>query len=265
MNNILDQCSRTSLALWNVSNGIFLSLQCISPYGKILDSKYIKRHLLLSCLCGAIPQSATSEVLEFNKNGVRIVRLQVTSNVLEVAFNQRPVYKEAKAVRHEAVVSTEINKTTHQQGSTAVILPAESVARLIEITALKYAKHKGIRKAGLTVVDWKALFQANIQIESAYKTNARSHVGAIGLGQLMPKTAKRLGVNPHVPSENLDGSARYLLKQLDAFASAKLALAAYNAGPQAVTKYGGIPPYKETQDHVRKVMSVFRKLGGNRS
>lgn len=130
----------------------------------------------------------------------------------------------------------------------------------IQEVALQYGGHDALRSNGITTQQWLALFQANIEIESAYKMTARSHVGAIGLGQLMPNTAKRLGVDPHDMIQNLHGSARYLLMQLEEFGSVDLALAAYNAGPAAVRKYGGIPPYSETQAHVRKVQVVMARL-----
>lgn len=136
------------------------------------------------------------------------------------------------------------------------------VLQLINTVGTRYAGHPALRSAGLSSRDWLHLFQANIEIESAYRTTARSHVGAVGLGQLMPATAKRLKVDPHDPAQNLDGSARYLLMMLGMFGSAELALAAYNAGPEAVKKYGGIPPYKETQGHVRKVLAVAKRLKG---
>lgn len=98
------------------------------------------------------------------------------------------------------------------------------------------------------------LFHALISHESGWNPNARSPVGAIGFGQLMPGTARGLGVDPNDPRQNLVGAARYLKRQLDAFGSPQLALAAYNAGPGAVQKYGGIPPYAETQRYVRNVM-----------
>ena len=87
----------------------------------------------------------------------------------------------------------------------------------------------------------------------------------IGLGQLMPETAADLGVDPHDWRENLDGSARYLLMMLVQFEDARLALAAYNAGPDAVTRHGGIPPYQETQNHVSRVLAVFNRLEGENS
>ena len=104
------------------------------------------------------------------------------------------------------------------------------------------------------------LYRANIEIESNYSQQAVSPVGAIGLGQLMPGTAALLGVDPHDWAQNLDGSARYLLTQINRFGSADLALAAYNAGPVAVIEYGGVPPYVETQGHVQKVLGVYQRL-----
>lgn len=97
------------------------------------------------------------------------------------------------------------------------------------------------------------LFLRLVQQESNWNPEAISHKGALGLAQLMPATARRLGVDPAVPKQNLEGGARYLSKQFRKFGSWRLALAAYNAGPQAVKKYGGVPPYKETQNYVAKI------------
>ena len=144
-------------------------------------------------------------------------------------------------------------------------MPRPDILTAIDETALRYASHQGLRAAGLTVTEWRLLFRANIEIESAYNPNARSRVGAIGLGQLMPGTAERLGVDPRDWRANLDGSARYLAEQLEAFRDARLALAAYNAGPEAVREHGGIPPYRETQYHVQRVLAVFNRLEGESS
>lgn len=97
------------------------------------------------------------------------------------------------------------------------------------------------------------LFLRLVQQESNWNPKAESHKGALGLAQLMPATARRLGVDPTIPAQNLEGGARYLSKQFRKFGSWRLALAAYNAGPQAVRKYGGVPPYKETQNYVAKI------------
>ncbi len=90
--------------------------------------------------------------------------------------------------------------------------------------------------------------------ESGFDTTAVSPAGAVGLMQLMPATARGLGVDPLDPAQAVDGAARMLSRDLGRFGSVDLALAAYNAGPGAVQRYGGIPPYSETQQYVRRVL-----------
>lgn len=97
------------------------------------------------------------------------------------------------------------------------------------------------------------IFLRLVQQESGWNPNARSNKGAHGLAQLMPGTAAKLGVDPADPKQNLEGGARYLRMMYNNFGSWQLALAAYNAGPGAVTKYGGVPPYRETTNYVRIV------------
>lgn len=154
------------------------------------------------------------------------------------------------------------SETPHTAPRPAPTIPRPEILAELQSTAQRYGTHAALRHAGLSVSDWQTLFQANIEIESAYRPNARSSAGAIGLGQLMPATAMRLGVDPHDWRANLDGSARYLLMMLARFGTPELALAAYNAGPDAVARYGGIPPYFETQNHVRRVMAVAQRLTG---
>lgn len=101
------------------------------------------------------------------------------------------------------------------------------------------------------------LVRAVVWVESRYCVDALSPAGAVGLGQLMPATAAGLGVDPADPWENLWGTARYLREQFDAFGSWPLALAAYHAGPTAVRRYGGVPPYPETRAYVRDVLRDY--------
>lgn len=98
------------------------------------------------------------------------------------------------------------------------------------------------------------LFARLVQQESGWNPRALSHKGAIGLAQLMPATAQRLGVDPADPGQNLDGGARYLRQQYETFGTWRLALAAYNAGPGAVQKHGDIPPFRETQGYVLAIL-----------
>lgn len=98
------------------------------------------------------------------------------------------------------------------------------------------------------------LFLRLVQQESGWNPRARSPKGALGLGQLMPATARRLGVDPLDPAQNLEGAARYLRQQFLRFGNWRLALAAYNAGPEAVERHGGVPPYAETKNYVRAIL-----------
>ena len=98
------------------------------------------------------------------------------------------------------------------------------------------------------------LFLRLVQQESGWNPEVVSPKGAIGLAQLMPQTAADLGVDPHDPTANLDGGARYLRLQYNEFGNWRLALAAYNAGPEAVRQYSGIPPFDETQTYVVAIL-----------
>jgi hypothetical protein len=108
------------------------------------------------------------------------------------------------------------------------------------------------------------LVKAVIQVESGYNLRALSNQGAMGLMQLMPTTASLLNVrNPYDPDDNLRGGTQYLRQLLDRFAGRlELALSAYNAGPGAVERHGGIPPYAETRDYVRRILALYRGADG---
>ncbi len=109
------------------------------------------------------------------------------------------------------------------------------------------------------------LLRAVIRYESNYNPNAVSSKGAMGLMQLMPGTAKDLGVtNAFDPAQNIDGGARYLRSMLDRFdGDYEKAVSAYNAGPKAVETFGGVPPYDETQSYVKRIMTMLKKQSGS--
>lgn len=108
------------------------------------------------------------------------------------------------------------------------------------------ARAEGVPEALLAAVAWQ---------ESRGRSNAISPRGAIGVMQLMPATAREIGVDPHDTAENILGGARYLRRQMDRFGSVSLALAAYNAGPAAVSRFGGIPPFRETRSYVSSILA----------
>lgn len=126
----------------------------------------------------------------------------------------------------------------------------------VESSPLKSLIEKAATDAGVD----PALLEALVSAESGFDPNARSRAGAMGLTQLMPDTAKSLGVaNPFDPEQSLKGGAQYLSQMLNKFGSTELALAAYNAGPGRVERAGNqIPNLTETQNYVRKVMARYQ-------
>lgn len=177
---------------------------------------------------------------------------------LQKAVAAQPLSPTSAAGQTAAVDSTEaeaVSATAKQQLGTpwASSLPVAGRKYVDEIAAA--ARTTGVDPRLLASVAWS---------ESGFAPNAKSGAGAVGLMQLMPATARGLGVDPLDPGQALVGGGTYLAQQLQKFGGrVDLALAAYNAGPGAVRKHGGIPPYTETQTYVTRVLDRFQKLGGS--
>ena len=140
----------------------------------------------------------------------------------------------------------------------ANIYSAQAETGAEKISTREQIKNIVFRAAKKHGVDEK-LVNALIKQESGFNPNAKSKVGDMGLMQLMPATAKGLGVtNPMDPEQNVEGGVKYLKSMLNKYnGNVILALAAYNAGPGAVDKYDGVPPYKETQNYVKSILANY--------
>ena len=188
----------------------------------------------------------------------KLEKLDATKNIKPIekflAENKLPVNENAaataekialalKPAENQAVVD-EFNPTTETRRRVENSAPT-STEGMIEAAARRYGVDSDLVKAIATA-------------ESNMNQNARSYVGAIGVMQLMPETAESLGVDPYDEKQNIEGGARYIRQMLDKFnGNLQKAIAAYNAGPGAVQKYDGVPPYSETQNYVGRVMDFY--------
>ncbi len=159
-----------------------------------------------------------------------------------------------------------INKIQELQAAKALssVNPVNTLTEAQAVSQIAQPKEKSTIKDLVSRISKKhgvdeKLIHAIIKQESGYNPNAKSSAGAQGLMQLMPSTAKSLGVkNPYNPAENIDGGVRYLKSMLERYnGSIPLALAAYNAGPGNVDKYSDIPPFKETQNYVKNILANY--------
>lgn len=161
----------------------------------------------------------------------------------------------SQGVSFQNILNTVDNK--FQPGQTTSSAPPTQQQQLDSASVRPYVQEAAAKYN----VD-PALIEAVIKQESAYDASARSHVGAQGLMQLMPGTASDLGVqNSLDPRENVMGGTKYLAQLMDMFdGNLTKVLAGYNAGPGNVQKYGGVPPFEETQNYVEKVLNNYQEF-----
>lgn len=192
---------------------------------------------------GGVPGMDFSQTLQKEMNKAKAQKSSVAKTVAEAA-----TVKETVAEHTEAKAPKEVRLTAyapHTMGGSTMLADV-SLSKLVHEAANKYQ------------VDPK-LVSAVAEVESGGNQAAESAAGAVGVMQLMPSTAAALGVNPYDKQQNIEGGAKYLRQMLDNFGGdVRKAVAAYNAGPNAVKKYGDVPPYPETQEYVNKVLDLYR-------
>lgn len=176
-----------------------------------------------------------------------VVKLYTATGEIELAGDRVAAYEPEEA-------AAALPATPTPAAAPAVSLPSTSdPKKLLDAAAERY----GVPAAFLHSV---------ARAESAYRVDAVSPKGAIGVMQLMPATAAELGANPHDPAQNIDAGARHLRDLLEQYqGSAHKALSAYNAGAAAVQRFGGVPPYSETVNYVYKVLNTYHALSANKS
>ena len=190
--------------------------------------------LSLLCFVAAPPGYAT--VYEFTSEGQLRVNGSPVTNV-------RPQAQTEQVAQTARPVAVSASRAVYRD--------------MAEQVALQHAGGAGPRRAGLDALTFAKVFVELIRAESGFNPRARSPKGAQGLGQLMPDTARLLGVrDAWDPEQNLDGAARYFTAQLERFGTVPHALAAYNAGPHRVVQYGGVPPYRETRAYVARITTA---------
>lgn len=190
--------------------------------------------LVVLCLSGVLPgEDAAADGLRFTEPGAS--RMQTFK-------------------KQRLLIDTKLSR---QYKASAALMPESvRIGESIPRYSGKYSgPHLAVARAAARKRDVpEDLFLRLVQRESGWNPRAVSVKGARGLAQLMPETARLLGVDPRDPVQNLDGGARYLRQMYERFGSWRLALAAYNAGPEAVKAHGGVPPFGETRNYVRGIL-----------
>jgi soluble lytic murein transglycosylase-like protein len=202
----------------------------------------IKRYQQMNNYINGVPAKTDMEAL--NKMGALPSKDSVQS--FDKVLQSTAKSQFGTLLKNRGVTSVDAQLYTNPNVNITKRATKEQIMSMIDEASEKYG------------VDSK-LVKALVQQESGFNPNAKSKVGALGLMQLMTSTAKGLGVKDAMdPKQNIEGGVKYLKSMLDRFhGNTILALAAYNAGPNAVSKYDGVPPYKETQNYVKSILKNY--------
>ena len=207
--------------------------------------------VLILCLC-ALPATAGEYAVLSNGFRIHADRHEKRGDVIRLE-------SESGAIELPADLVARFEKEEYVPPAVPAVVPGTPGVAATPEKSPKELVDAAARKAELP----PAIVHAVAKAESAYRQDAVSRKGAIGIMQLMPGTAKELQADPHDAQQNAEAGAQYLRDLLVKYnGDVAKALAAYNAGPRAVDQYGNVPPYAETKSYVKRVIENYKKLGG---